>query len=224
MIKDLRDYDKPRERLIREGRTSLSDIEILAILINSGTKKYSALDLANMILKKYSLNELINISYEELAKIAGIKQSKASKIIASFELARRALIRSQTELNFDNPETIFKYMQADYLYLDKEIFYVLLLDNHLSLIKKIKLGEGTNFQVNFTLKQLIECFVRYKAYAFVICHNHPSGKVSPSRSDIKTTLEIKRLMNDLGYLLIDHLIVGKNNYFSFEENKLLENR
>lgn len=221
-IKDLNLDNRPRERLIKQGPESLSDIEILAILINTGTKNYSALDLANNLLQKYDLNELLNLDYDTLSKEYGIKASKASKIIASFELAKRAIATNKEGQVLDNPKEIYEFLTPDYIYQEEEMPILLLFDTKMRLIKKIKLSSGTISGVEVDFKTIVKILLKYNCYGFVLSHNHPSGDTLPSVADKTVTSSIYRLTKEINILLLDHLIWGKNSYFSFLENHLLD--
>ncbi len=221
-IKELQINNRPRERLIKQGASSLSDIEILAILINTGTSSLSALDIANNLLNKYTLNELLYLDYDILIKEKGIKESKACKIIASFELAKRAIKISDKKEVLKEPKEIYNYLTPLYTYTKVEKVIVLLVDNKLRLIKDIELGIGDLNEVSLNIKNLISLLIKYDAYGFILSHNHPSGDTLPSKEDKILTNKLYKLTKDLGVLLLDHIIWGKDNYFSFLENHLLD--
>ncbi len=221
-IKELNSESRPRERLIKQGVNSLSDVEVLAILINTGTKNLSALDIANNLLNKYSLNELLNLDYESLASEYGIKESKASKIIASFELAKRAIKIKDKDIILDNPKKIYEYLSSYYLYKKEEEVLALLLTNKLKLIKLITLGKGDLNKVKIDTKILVKELIKYDTYGFILAHNHPSNDTNPSVSDKIVTTHICKLTKELNILLLDHVIWAHNSYFSFLENHLLE--
>lgn len=223
MIRDLANDERPREKLIKYGAKYLTDKEILAIILNSGTKKKSVLDLAEDILKKYTISELLSLPYEILIKIPGIKVSKATKIMAAFELSRRGLVSPELKIDFTNPKSIYDYIISDYLYVQNEVITLLLLDSKLRLIKKIVLNEGILTQVDINIRTIVNLLIKYEASGIVLIHNHPSGDCKPSLADKMSTTKLYKILEDLQFSLVDHLIITKSSYFSFAENYLLEN-
>ena len=221
-IKELNSESRPRERLIKQGVNSLSDVEVLAILINTGTKNLSALDIANNLLNKYSLNELLNLDYESLASEYGIKESKASKIIASFELAKRAIKIKDKDIILDNPKKIYEYLSSYYLYKKEEEVLALLLTNKLKLIKLITLGKGDLNKVKIDTKILVKELIKYDTYGFILAHNHPSNDSMPSKEDKYLTNFLYKITKDIGFYLLDHIIWTRDSYFSFNENHILD--
>lgn len=217
LIKDLNIKDRPREKLINKGANYLSDDEILAIILNTGSKDLSAIELAHKLLEKYTLRELICLNYEDLAKVKGIKASKASKILASFELAKRAISCFETE-ELSDANKIYEYVKGDYLYATKERFILISLDSNLKVIKKTILREGFANNVEMNIRDIMQELLRYDASCFIICHNHPSGNPTPSREDKHLTNFIFKYCYDLNFLLVEHLIWTRNSYFSFNED------
>ncbi len=217
-IKELNLKSRPRERLISQGPKALSDVEILAILLNNGIKNMSALDLANSLLQKYTLKELIDIEYQQLIKENGIKVAKASKIIAAFELAKRAIALPSSGCNFKMARDIYDFLKIDYCYAKVEKFILLLLDSQLRLIKKEVLREGFAANVELDIKDLVRNLFKYEAYGFIIAHNHPSGNPTPSKSDKYLTNFIYKFCKELNFVFIDHIIwSAKDKYYSFSE-------
>jgi len=216
--------DRPREKLLGKGRESLSDSELLAILINSGNKNKSAVELAKEVLAlgKNNLNELGKISLKELMKIKGIGEAKAITLTAALELGRRrqagstlnkTFVRSSVEL-----AEFLKTTLKDYSY---EVFGVVYLNkankiNHFEIISK---GGMTSTIVDprIIFKKAFEV----EATSVVLCHNHPSGSLKPSRVDEEITSKIKEAARYLDITVIDHLIVSDEGYFSFADEGLL---
>lgn len=216
--------DRPREKLLGKGRESLSDSELLAILINSGNKNKSAVELAKEVLAlgKNNLNELGKISLKELMKIKGIGEAKAITLTAALELGRRrqagttlnkTFVRSSVEL-----AEFLKTTLKDYSY---EVFGVVYLNkankiNHFEIISK---GGMTSTIVDprIVFKKAFEV----EATSVVLCHNHPSGSLKPSRVDEEITSKIKEAARYLDITVIDHLIVSDEGYFSFADEGLL---
>jgi len=216
--------DRPREKLLVKGRESLSDSELLAILINSGNKNKSAVELAKEVLAmgKNNLNELGKVSLKELMKIKGIGEAKAITLTAALELGRRrqasatlnkTFIRSSNEL-----AEFLKTILKDYSY---EVFGVVYLNkankiNHFEIISK---GGMTSTIVDprIVFKKAFEV----EATSLVLCHNHPSGSLKPSRVDEEITAKIKEAAKYLDITVLDHLIVSDEGYFSFADEGLL---
>lgn len=220
MIDDLPKQDRPRERLIAHGTASLSDVELLAILIGSGTSKINVFTIAKTLLKQYRLDELKDISYEQLIQIQGIKQAKACQLLACFELAKRSMKPFKTNIKWDTPKKIYDTLFSDFCFEKSEIVIVLYLNCKLKLLKK-SLYRGTNsFSIQLSYKDIIKEAVNYDAYGIVLIHNHPSGDTTPSRADLEATKSLFQLLNQLDILLLDHLIVSNQGYYSFEENGL----
>lgn len=216
--------DRPREKLLNKGRESLSDSELLAILISTGSKNKSAVELAKEVMQlgKNNLNELGKISLKELMTIKGIGEAKAITVAAALELGRRrqagnflnkTFIRSSNEL-----AQYLKTKLKDYSY---EIFGVVYLNksnkiNHFEIISK---GGMTSTVVDPRI--LFKKAFEVEATSIVLCHNHPSGSLKPSRQDEELTNKIKEAGKYLDIQVIDHLIVSDEGYFSFADEGLL---
>jgi DNA repair protein RadC len=216
--------DRPREKLIQKGSSSLSDAELLAILINSGTKDRSAVDLGRELLGivNNNLNSLGKLTIADIKKIRGIGTARAVTIAASLELGRR---RKMAEVQ-DVPQIrsskdvadIFQPLLSDLLH---EEFWILFLNRSNKVINKMKLSQGgisgTVTDVRIVMKKAIE----YLASGIIVCHNHPSGNLNPSESDSKITQKIKEAGNLMDIQLLDHLIISDKDYYSFADNGLL---
>jgi len=213
--------DRPRERLWNNGPSSLSDAELIAILIGSGTKNKSAVDLAHELLAMTgnSLPELGKISVAGIKKIKGIGAAKAVTIAAALELGRRRKMAEAAE----NPQirssldvyNIFSPLMED---LPHEEFWILFLNRANRVISRMKISQGgvsgTVTDVRIVMKKAIETL----ASGLVICHNHPSGNNSPSDSDIRITQKIKEAGALMDIQLLDHLIISGREYYSFADN------
>lgn len=216
--------DRPREKLIAKGKASLSDAELIAILIGSGNKKESAVGLSKRILAFVgnNLNNLSKLSKESLTQFNGIGEAKAISIITALELGRRR----QFEQEFFKPKIgssrdVFTLMQPIIGELDHEEFWVLYVNNSNTVIAKDQISKGgltaTVVDIRVVLKKAIETM----CVAIIICHNHPSGKLKPSEGDIDVTNRIGEAAKTLDIKLLDHLIITQKSYFSFaDEGKL----
>jgi len=216
--------DRPREKLIIKGAAGLSDAELLGILISSGTKEKSAVDLGRELLGSVgnNLNSLGKLSVNDLKKIHGIGAAKAVTIIAALELGRRRklaeALHSQKINNSKDIAEIFQPLLGD---LPHEEFWILFLNKSNKVISKMKLSQGgvsgTVTDVRIIMKKAIE----HLASGIIVCHNHPSGNINPSESDIQITNKIKESGNLLDIQLYDHLIISDKDYYSFADNGIL---
>ena len=223
-IKELATEDRPREKLLSKNPNSLTDSELLAIIINSGNRQRSALDLAREVLAEYqnSLAELAKRSVHDLLKIKGIGPTKAIMICAALELGRRRqaakplekpMIRDSTEI-----ATYLKSVLQDYRL---EIFAVVFLNrankiNHFEIISQGGIT-GTVADPRIILKKALEM----DAVNIILCHNHPSGSLKPSRADEELTAKIKEASSYFDIKVLDHIIVSEEGYFSFADRGIL---
>jgi DNA repair protein RadC len=216
--------DRPREKLIQKGTASLSDAELLAILISSGTKNKSAVDLGRELLKivNNNLNTLGKLSIEDLKKLHGIGPARAVTISAALELGRRRKLSEAEDLlqikSSKDVADIFQPLLAD---LQHEEFWILFLNRSNRVINRMKLSQGgisgTVTDVRMIMKKAIESL----ASGIIVCHNHPSGNLNPSESDTKITQKVKDAGNLMDIQLLDHLIISEKDYYSFADNGLL---
>ena len=216
--------DRPREKLIRQGTANLSDAELLAILISSGTKDRSAVDLGRELLNivNNNLNSLGKLTIADLKKIRGIGTARAVTIAAALELGRRRKLDEapdslQIKCSGDVAD-IFQPLLSD---LAHEEFWILFLNRSNKVIDRMRLSQGgisgTVTDVRMVMKKAIE----YLASGIIVCHNHPSGNLNPSESDTKITKKIKEAGRLMDIQLLDHLIISEKDYYSFADNGLL---
>lgn len=216
----------PYEKFMTHGASALTEAELLAIILRTGTKNYSALDLAQKILsiagQEKGLNSLHHLSLEELMEIPGIGEVKAVKVKCLAELAvRMARERAAQTLRFDTPHTVADYYMEIMRHQEKEIILLLLLDNKLKLIEEYMISMGT---VKASLLSPREVFVqalKCRACYLMLLHNHPSGDPHPSRQDIVITQKIKEAGELMDIPLLDHIIVGDGCYISLKEEEIL---
>jgi len=216
--------DRPREKLLQKGGSGLSDAELLGILISSGTKDKSAVDLGRELLLQVNnnLNTLGKLSIAEFKKIHGIGTARAVTIAAALELGRRRKLTETPEVIqikcSKDVADIFQPLLADLMH---EEFWILFLNRSNKVINRMKLSQGgisgTVTDVRMVMKKAIE----YLASGIIVCHNHPSGNLNPSESDSKITQKIKEAGNMLDIQLLDHLIISDKDYYSFADNGLL---
>lgn len=217
-LKDMLDYEKPREKLKRLGVEYLTDTELLSIILRTGNKNESVNVLANKILKNIGgISKLKDVTLNTLCKIDGIKLSKASVIIAAFELAKRSL-KVDEIIKFKSVKDMYNFVRSDFINIKQEKFIILLFDTKMNLIKKSELFKGTINEVNIYARDVFKEALMENASFIVLIHNHPSGDVTPSAMDDATTENLVNLGKKLGIKIIDHLVVSENNYFSYYEN------
>ena len=225
-IKDLGLDLRPDEKFIKYGPKSLSDAELLAIIIRSGSSDEHCVELADKILsvnsKTSSLLNLCNLSFEDLIKIKGIGKVKALQIKAVFEISKRiSKTVKRKSLILNNPKTIADYFYEELRHLDREVVILLMVDSAGSLIKEKVMTKGT---VNASLLSPREIFcdaLKEGAVNIILLHNHPSGEVSPSKMDINCTMKVKEAGEIIGIRLLDHIIIGDNKYLSFREQNIV---
>ena len=223
-IKQWAKDDRPREKLLSKGAENLSDSELLAILINHGSKEKSALELAKEILKlgKDNLVELGKLSVKELMKIKGIGEAKAITIAAALEIGRRR--QAYTSLNkavVSTSADIAHYLQSKLKDNRREVFAVVFLNrankvNHFEIVSEGGIT-GTVADPRVILKKALE----EDAVSIILCHNHPSGSLKPSKADEELTQKIKEASRYFDIKVLDHIIVSEEGYFSFADEGLL---
>ena len=224
-IKDIPINERPRERLINNGVDKLNNEELLALLLKTGTKNVSAKNLANLILKKIGdIKNLKNITYNDLLKIDGIGSAKACDILAAIELGKRIFVRKKKELlKLENPKDIWE--ESKYLFngLKQEYFYCFYFNNKQELIEKKLLFIGTINNSIVHPREIFKEAYKLSACTIVCLHNHPSNDLTPSKEDISLTESLIKIGTILGIPVVDHIIVGENNYYSFYENSNIIN-
>ena len=217
----------PYEKFLALGPKALTEEELIAIILRTGTKNTPALKLAEEILSKASskeegLNGLHHLSVQELMEIPGIGEVKAVKIKCMAEMAiRMARHKAAAKLKFDAPETVADYYMEEMRHQEKEKILLLLLDNRLQLIEEYMISLGT---VNASLLSTRDVFVKAltcRASSFMLLHNHPSGDPAPSRNDIQITQKMKEAGELMDMPLIDHIILGNGTFISLKKEDLI---
>lgn len=223
-IKEWSEDDQPREKLILKGRNALSDAELLAILIGSGTRNQSAVELSKLVLKENGndLNSLSKLTVNELTKFKGIGEAKAVTIVAAMELARRKKESIQEKrCTIVSSKNAFEVLCPYLNDLRHEEFYVLLVNRANEVITVAHIGKGgitgTVADIRIIMKLALDSF----ATGIILSHNHPSGQLKASTADINLTKNVKEAARIMQIELLDHLIIGNNAYFSFADEGLL---
>jgi len=223
-IKSWSAEDRPREKLLHKGTSALSDAELIAILLGSGTATLSAVDLSKKILQRVNnnLHDLARLSAKDLMKIKGIGEAKAISIIAALELGRR-----RKDLDPDEKPKItgardaYEMLKGDLADLPHEEFWVLLLNRATRVIRKVQISQGGIAGTVADPKIIFKNAVENLASGIVLAHNHPSGSLSPSQSDIELTRKMREGARLLEIQILDHLIIAGQKYFSFADEGLL---
>ncbi len=223
-IREWAEADKPREKLSAKGPRSLSDAELLAILLRMGSRSESAVQLAQRILSAHdnNLNAVARLSFNELKKHKGVGTTKAASIIAALELGRR---RKEQEHNKKTPlnssREAFLYILPTLLDLPHEEFWLLCLNRSNGVIKAELISRGGVSGTYVDNKIVFKLAIENQASSIIIAHNHPSGNLKPSKEDIQLTEKIKNGARLLDIHLVDHIIIAETNYYSFADEGIL---
>lgn len=218
-IKNIPEYERPREKLKTIGKENISTGELLSIILKSGTNNKNVKDISLELLNTYSIEELKDLNIEDLIKFDGIGEVKAIEIIASIELGKRIYLHTPKVLSkLTSPKEI--YIETKYLFFNKkqEYFYALYFNTKQELIKTKLLFIGTINQSTIHPREIFKEAYKVSAYSIVIMHNHPTGDVIPSQADNYITKSIVNIGKIQGIPVLDHIIVSDNNYFSYYDN------
>lgn len=223
-IKEMPEWERPREKLLKYGVHVLSNAELLAIILSTGTKEMSAIDLANNIINssKEGLRRLANCTIEELSSIKGVGLAKSSQIIAAIELGKRiALTTKANNYKIKSPDDVSHLLMEEMRYLQKEFFNIILLNtkNEVIAVENISIGS-----INASIVHPREVFVRAikrTSSSIILVHNHPSGDPHPSKEDINITKRLVEAGKLIGIEVLDHIIIGDNVYVSLKEKNIM---
>lgn len=222
-IMDLPENERPQERLIRYGAEVLSNSELLAVILRTGTKKQNVINLSSFLLKERGgLNGLINSTYEELKEIDGIGIVKAAEIMALAEISKRfRSFKSGEDYRISSPKDAADYVMDEMKYLQKEHLRVIMLNTKNMVIcsKDVSMG-SLNSSIVHPREIYTEAIKRCSA-SIIICHNHPSGDPTPSLEDINITKRLAECGKIIGIELIDHIVIGDGTYISLKEKGVL---
>lgn len=213
----------PREKIIKDGPNNLLDSELIAIMLGTGTKEENVFELAERLAKEIGLEKLMDMNSYELKNINGIGQAKATKLLACFEIAKRYMVRKKEKdvIYLRSTNEAYEYVKNDYLLLQYEVVIAIYVDSQLGIIKKNIFDNYEGTRAFFPFRKIVKQAIDYSAHGIFIFHNHPSNNLKPSESDIDVTFQLKTVLANVGVVLLDHIIVGKNSYFSFAEHKYL---
>lgn len=226
-IKDLPQEDRPYEKLEKFGAENLTDAELLAIIIRTGTKEHTSIDLAHKIMNEFSngngLLYLKTISISQLRKIKGVGRVKAIQLKAAGELASRMIVTDgkNGRHKITSPYDIHDIYLEKLRYYNKEKFIVLVLNTRNEVIKEIEVSVGSLSETIVHPREVFAEVIKEPAAAIILMHNHPSGDPTPSENDKKTTARLEEAGKILGIRILDHVIIGNRNIYSFKENGLM---
>ena len=220
-MKEIPLSERPRERLKEVGGENLSDIEVLSIILKTGTKDKNVFSLATELLKKYSWEELQEISIYDLMKIKGIGEVKAIELLALIEMGKRIFLRHSKELvKMDNPKQIWEDAKYWFWGLKQEHFYGYYFNHKQQLILRKRIFIGTINQASTHTREIFRQAYQVSASYIVCLHNHPSNDTTPSQADQEFTNHLFQTGEIQGIPVVDHIIVGENGFYSFYDHKL----
>ena len=221
IIKEIPIFERPREKVINQGVHYLSNTELLAILLRTGTKDENVLRLSEKLLYKLTnINDLNDLTINELTSVKGIGPSKAVTVLAAVELGRRMTNLTKKDLSLTSSKQVYEYMKNYFLSVKEEHLYGIYLNAKGGLINTIELSKGT---INSTLIDpdlIFKWYYKLSSSAVILVHNHPSGDSTPSIPDLKKTDEVIKKAKLLDIRVLDHIIIGKDYYSMRENNKI----
>ena len=223
-IKSWAEEDRPREKMLAKGKEALSNAELIAILIGSGNSKETAVDLSKRVLhdNKDNLIELSRLTINDLMKYNGIGEAKAVTIAAALELGRRRRFSEALEKpSIKNSQVAYECFYAHLSDLNHEQFWIMLLNNANKVIRLEKIGVGGMTGTTADPKKIFKCALENNAASIMLCHNHPSGNIFPSNADKQITNNLVKAGQFLEIKILDHIIIGNDNYFSFADEGIL---
>ncbi len=215
--------DRPREKLLLHGPAALSDAELIALIIGSGSGKVTAVDIAKRLIAEHqSISELSKLSVDELARNRGLGKARSAEIVAAFEIGRRlARARKIEKVQVNGPEDVAAFMQPHLAHLQREVFEVLLLNSANVIQKQVRISEGNLNTSIVHPREVYKAAIDGLAASIILVHNHPSGNPDPSNEDKMITRQLVETGKIIGIPVYDHVIIAGNTYTSFAERGLL---
>ncbi|MBN2669436.1 MAG: DNA repair protein RadC [Bacteroidales bacterium] len=223
-IKEWNEDDRPREKMLQNGVSSLSDAELLAILIGSGSRNQSAVELCKFILadQQNDINQLARLSVKELTQYKGIGEAKAISIVAALELAKRRNNEVHKKRVFvSSSQAVYDYMSRFLIDLPYEEFWVLFLNRSNTIIDKLKISQGGISGTVIDSRLILKEAILRLSSSIILVHNHPSEQIKPSEADKMITKKIKEGAGLMDIQVLDHLIIGGHQYYSFADEGLI---
>lgn len=215
--------ERPRERLLNQGAAALSDAELLAIFLRTGSARHSAIDMARQMISQFGgLINLLNANQQDLLDCHGMGTAKVAHLMAALELGRRYVgqqLQQQSQLN--EPALVKQYFAQQLRYEPREVFAAMFLDSQLRLIQFEKIFYGSMTQCSVHIREIIRLAMSHRAVNLIVAHNHPDAPASPSNADRQLTRQLAQACQLLEVHLIDHVIVGQDRILSFAEEGLM---
>jgi DNA repair protein RadC len=218
-IKEISLDNRPRERMEKQGASVLSDAELLAVILQKGTREENVIDMSNRLISKYGIDKLSSCSLNELQEIKGIGKAKATQILALFEFNKRHNLSKQNGKPIKSAKDVYDYCSPKLAGADKEHFMILHLDTRNKVIKDEIVSIGTLNSSLIHPREVFKSAIKESANSVILVHNHPSGVVEPSDEDIKITDVLIKSGELLSIKVLDHVIVGSEGYYSFNERR-----
>lgn len=218
LIREIPEGERPRERFKNFGVGALSNEELLSILLRTGTSRKSVKDLSIDILNEIDINDMENISYNALKQIKGVGEVKAITILSAIEFGRRVLNKRDNVVTIKSGNDVYNMVRYEMENKLQEKFLAIYLDTKNCVLFKKVIFVGTVNNSSVTARDVFREAVKNNATSMIIVHNHPAGSIMPSKDDIYLTMEFIKLGRMMGINVIDHLIIGKNNYYSLRES------
>jgi DNA repair protein RadC len=218
-IKDLPDSSKPRERFLKHGPEALSDAELFAIILRTGVVGENVMEVANRLISKFGLVNLFDCSLKELQEIKGIGQSKAMQLLAMSELGKRYNQEKNSVRRITCAQDVFKLFHTRLRDKKQEHFYLIMLNTKNNIIGDQLISKGLLDASVIDPREVFKPAIKNSASKVILIHNHPSGDSSPSSEDLKVTDKLVEAGNLLGLKVLDHVIIGNDNHWSWKENK-----
>lgn len=216
--------DLPTEKMNRMSVSNLTDAETIAVILGTGTRRQEATEIAYKLLERAggSLDNIARMDYREIMKVNGLGEKKAKKIVCAMELGRRHRAEQKKMTKVESSREMAEIMMSELQNKTKEEFWLICINNANRIIKKTKIADGGIHEVIVDPKNVMKEALLTEATGIVVCHNHPSGDITPSEKDIKVTKVLNTGATALGIRLLDHIIVTKDNYFSFADERMLD--
>ncbi len=218
-IKDLPNSSKPRERFLKQGKEALSDAELFAIILRTGTRGENVVEMSNRLIKENGLENLFDCSLKELEKIKGIGPSKAMQILAIAELGKRYSQSKKPVKKISNAKDVFELFCERLKDEKQENFYVVLLNSQNNILKEELISKGVLDAAILHPREVFKPAIKHSASKMIIVHNHPSGNPNPSKEDLDITGKLIEVGELIGIKVLDHVILGKESYWSWVEDE-----
>jgi len=216
-IKDISKENRPRERFQKLGASALSDAELLAIILQKGTKEENVIDMSNRLISKYGLNKLSDLSLNEIQEIKGIGPAKAMQILAISEITKRCNLSKKAIKKITNASDVFDLFHEKLKDEKQEHFYVLMLNNMNHVVEEKLISKGILDKTLIHPRELFRYAIKNSVSKIILVHNHPDGDSTPSKNDLEITEELAKAGNIIGIKILDHVIIGKGEKWSWKE-------